>query len=193
MVQIEVIPTDELDDSSYVVHDGSAALVVDPQRDIDRVQALLAGKRLRLDLVLETHRHNDYVTGGAALAAAVGARYAVPVGEDIDVGDAKVGDGDGLTVGGLAVTPLATPGHTHGHLSYVVRGKDGSAAPAVFTALAGGRPRGRSRLLTSARSLQFEQVQLVRGPGHRYRSRTAGASRTWRRRLASQAHHEETA
>lgn len=133
MLYVEVIPTDELGDRSYVVHDGAAALVVDPQRDIDRVQSLLAAKDLRLELVLETHRHNDYVTGGSALAEAAGARYAVPAGEDIDVGDSKVGDGDELTVGGLAVTALATPGHTHGHLSYVVGEQDGSAASAVFT------------------------------------------------------------
>ena len=133
MVQVEVVATDELGDRSYVVHDGTVALVVDPQRDIDRVQSLLAEAGRRLELVLETHRHNDYVTGGYALAQVTGARYAVPAAEDIDVGDAKVADGDVLTVGELTVTALATPGHTHGHLSYVVRETGGSAPPAVFS------------------------------------------------------------
>ena len=133
MVQVEVVATDELGDRSYVVHDGTTALAVDPQRDIDRVQSLLTEAGLRLGLVLETHRHNDYVTGGYALAQVTGARYAVPAAEDIDVGDAKVADGDVLTVGGLTVTALATPGHTHGHLSYVVRETGGSAPPAVFS------------------------------------------------------------
>ena len=73
MVQVEVVATDELGDRSYVVHDGTVALVVDPQRDIDRVQSLLAEAGLRLELVLETHRHNDYVTGGYALAQVTGA------------------------------------------------------------------------------------------------------------------------
>lgn len=40
-MHIEVIATEELGDRSYVVHDGSAAVVVDPQRDLDRVEQLL--------------------------------------------------------------------------------------------------------------------------------------------------------
>jgi glyoxylase-like metal-dependent hydrolase (beta-lactamase superfamily II)/rhodanese-related sulfurtransferase len=133
MLKVEVIATDELGDRSYVVHDGQVALAVDPQRDIDRVQALLAEKDLRLELVLETHRHNDYVTGGFALAGETGARYAVPGGEDIDVGDQRLGDGDVLTVGDLMITAYATPGHTHGHLAYAVREADGSEPGALFS------------------------------------------------------------
>ena len=36
MVNVEVLATDELGDRSYVAHDGQAAVVIDPQRDIDR-------------------------------------------------------------------------------------------------------------------------------------------------------------
>lgn len=166
-MQVEAIPTDELGDRSYVVHDGVVALVVDPQRDIDRVQSLLADRDLRLELVLETHRHNDYVTGGYALAEATGARYAVPGGEDIDVGDTKVSDGDVLTVGGLIVSAVATPGHTHGHLSYLVREANGSAVPVVFS---GGSllfgSVGRTDLLGEAETEgltrdQFRSVRLL--------------------------------
>jgi hydroxyacylglutathione hydrolase len=74
VMQIEVLSTDELGDRSYLVHDGSVALVVDPQRDIDRVELLLADVGATLDLVLETHIHNDYVTGGYQLAQRARAR-----------------------------------------------------------------------------------------------------------------------
>ena len=67
-MQIEVLSTDELGDRSYLVHDGSVALFVDPQRDIDRVERLLTDVGATLDLVVETHIHNDYVTGGYQLA-----------------------------------------------------------------------------------------------------------------------------
>ena len=74
---ITVIPIDTptLGDRSYLAHDG-VALVVDPQRDIDRV---LARPRsgVRLTHVFETHIHNDYVTGGYALARRAGAAYLV--------------------------------------------------------------------------------------------------------------------
>ena len=43
MVTIVPIDTPTLGDRSYLAHDGQVALVVDPQRDIDRVLALAAG------------------------------------------------------------------------------------------------------------------------------------------------------
>ena len=64
------IDTPTLGDRSYLVHDGEVAFVVDPQRDIDRVLALLDEHGVRLTHVFETHIHNDYVTGGLALARA---------------------------------------------------------------------------------------------------------------------------
>jgi len=58
-LHIEVIATEELGDRSYVVHDGSAAVVVDPQRDLDRVEQLLEAAGVSVGLVAETHIHND--------------------------------------------------------------------------------------------------------------------------------------
>ena len=48
MLQVEVLETSELGDRSYVAHDGTVAMVVDPQRDIDRVEAVLAERGLTL-------------------------------------------------------------------------------------------------------------------------------------------------
>ena len=72
-VEVVAIDTAALGDRSYLVHDGSVALVVDPQRDIDRVLALAAARGVRITHVFETHLHNDYVTGGLALARLSGA------------------------------------------------------------------------------------------------------------------------
>ena len=74
---IRVIETPSLGDRSYLVHDGRVAFVVDPQRDIDRVLEVLEADGVRLTHVFETHIHNDYVTGGLALAEATGAAYLV--------------------------------------------------------------------------------------------------------------------
>ena len=77
-MSLTIVPveTPTLGDRSYLVHDGEVAFVVDPQRDIDRVTDLLAEHEVRLTHVFETHLHNDYVTGGFALAA--GDRSGVP-------------------------------------------------------------------------------------------------------------------
>ena len=77
MADIMTIKTPSLGDRSYLVTDGAVALVVDPQRDIDRVLALTASRGIAVTHVFETHIHNDYVTGGLALARATGAAYHV--------------------------------------------------------------------------------------------------------------------
>jgi hydroxyacylglutathione hydrolase len=116
-----VIDTPTLGDRSYLVHDGEVAFVVDPQRDIDRVLALLEEHGVRLTHVFETHIHNDYVTGGLALAQRTGAAYLVNGEDDVSFDRTPVADGQVVEVGGrMRVTALATPGHTFTHLSYAL-------------------------------------------------------------------------
>ena len=132
MVDILTIETPSLGDRSYLAHDGTAALVVDPQRDIDRVTSLADAAGVPITHVLETHIHNDYVSGGLALSRAVGARYLVNADDPVPFEREPVRDGDVLEVGkDLRVRVLATPGHTFTHLSYVL--ESGAAVTAVFT------------------------------------------------------------
>ncbi|RAU92804.1 MBL fold metallo-hydrolase [Mycobacterium colombiense] len=129
-MDVTIIETSGLGDRSYLISDGTVGVVVDPQRDIDRVLELTGD--LRITHVLETHIHNDYVTGGLALAEATGAQYVVPAGEDVDFDRHAVGDGDRIDTGGIHVEVLLTPGHTHHHVSYVLRDDSGEAV-GVFT------------------------------------------------------------
>ncbi len=133
MLEVEVIATEELGDRSYVAHDGVAAVVIDPQRDLDRVEAVLDEHGLTLFLVCETHRHNDYATGGFALAGKCGGQYVVPAGEDVVAEHRAVTDGEELAAGSLRVRAVGTPGHTDGHLSYVLDAPGSDEPPAVFT------------------------------------------------------------
>ena len=130
-----VIDTPGLGDRSYVVHDGEHALVVDPQRDIDRVEHLLAEHGLTVTHVAETHIHNDYVNGGFELARKHGATYLVPGDVELAYLDLPwvqaVHDGDTITVGSFEVAVLHTPGHTPHHVSYAAS-RDGHPG-AVFT------------------------------------------------------------
>ncbi len=108
--------------ASYLVHDGEVAFVVDPQRDIDRVLALLDEHGVRLTHVFESHIHNDYVTGGLALAERTGAAYLVNGADEVSFDRTPVRDGQVVEVGDrMRVTAVATPGHTYTHLSYILR------------------------------------------------------------------------
>jgi glyoxylase-like metal-dependent hydrolase (beta-lactamase superfamily II)/rhodanese-related sulfurtransferase len=125
MIEVLPIETPTLGDRSYLAHDGRAALVVDPQRDIDRIGDLAAQRGLRITHVAETHMHNDYVTGGLALARATGAAYLVNGADPAGFDRTAVQDGDRVPVGAtMSVRVLATPGHTFNHLSYVLESAD---------------------------------------------------------------------
>jgi hydroxyacylglutathione hydrolase len=130
-VQIHTIETTSLGDRSYLVTDGDVAAVIDPQRDIDRVVALLDDLGVELTDVFETHIHNDYVTGGLELSRRYGATYHVNADDPVTYDRNPVSEGDVVAVGAFEVKVIHTPGHTPTHLSFAVL-EDGREA-AVFT------------------------------------------------------------
>ena len=131
-VEVVAIDTPALGDRSYLAHDGAVALVIDPQRDIDRVLAVAAARGVRITHVFETHLHNDYVTGGLALALATGAAYHVNAADEVAFDRVPAADGDVVEVSPvMPLRVLATPGHTFTHLSYVLAAA--GHPPAAFT------------------------------------------------------------
>src|SRR5690242_774254 len=98
MTEIIAIDTPSLGDRSHLAHDGTVAVVIDPQRDIDRVLDLAAGASVTITHVFETHVHNDYVTGGLALAEATGAAYHVNAADNVMFRRVPVADGDSIEV-----------------------------------------------------------------------------------------------
>jgi glyoxylase-like metal-dependent hydrolase (beta-lactamase superfamily II) len=138
---LTIIPleTPSLGDRSYVVHDGELAFVVDPQRDIDRVLRVLEEHDVRLTDVFETHVHNDYVTGGHALARRTGAAYHVNVEDHVSFERTPIRDGETLELGDrMRITPLATPGHTFTHLSYALHEADAAGVDGSVAVFSGG-------------------------------------------------------
>lgn len=129
---VEVVATSSLGDRSYLAHDSRVAVVVDPQRDVDRVVELAGRLGVKITHVVETHLHNDYVSGGLALAKLTGAVYAVAAADDVAFERLPARDGDEIVLSErMRLTVLATPGHTFHHVSYVLHGSDGPAG--VFT------------------------------------------------------------
>jgi hydroxyacylglutathione hydrolase len=133
VIEIVTIETRSLGDRTYLATDGASALVIDPQRDIDRVLAVAVARGVAVTHVFETHIHNDYVSGGLALARRSGAAYHVNAADPVAFGRTGIGDGDVIAVGpSMRVRVIATPGHTFTHLAYVLEDAAGEVA-AVFT------------------------------------------------------------
>lgn len=126
------LDTPTLGDRSYIAHDGKTAVVIDPQRDIDRVQNLLSGEGVALGAVVETHMHNDYVSGGLVLAREYGVPYIVSEQDPVDFDHLSVIDQQIIPVGSFAIQALHTPGHTFTHMSYALL-NSGQNAEGVFT------------------------------------------------------------
>ncbi|GHE38950.1 DUF1416 domain-containing protein [Streptomyces lavendulocolor] len=123
-LEVIQIATLSLGNRSYLITDGSAAVAVDPQRDLERITTVLQDRGLRLATVVETHLHNDYVTGGLELARRFDAAYAVPVGPELGFDATRVGEGDQLAAGDLRIQVIATPGHTDHHVAYAFAHSD---------------------------------------------------------------------
>lgn len=146
-LSLHTVATPSLGDRSYLaIHDGWA-VAVDVQRDLDRVENLLSEHGARLGAVLETHIHNDYLTGGLALARRLGAQYVVPAGPRLGYSAERVCDGATVQVGAMRIRAIDAPGHTDAHAAYSLHVQDGEAEVA-FTGgslLIGGT--GRTDLL----------------------------------------------
>ena len=67
-MEIISIRTPSLGDATYIAIHGDNAVIIDPQRDIGRFTDVLDDRGLTLTHVLETHMHNDYISGGRDLA-----------------------------------------------------------------------------------------------------------------------------
>lgn len=158
MVDVAVVQTSELGDRSYIAHDGHVAIVVDPQRDLDRLQTVLHERGLRCAMVLETHIHNDYVSGGLQLARQHDAPYVVNAADEVAFARHGVADGDELSVGGMRVRVVATPGHTDTHLAFVISGGPGPAAVFTGGCLLYGSV-GRTDLVDPARTEELTRAQ----------------------------------
>jgi len=132
-MDVEVFVTAGLGDTSYLVVSGDEALVVDPQRDAWRFQRAAEARGARIRAVLETHVHNDYVSGAHEIRAATGAQIVAPAKGGYEFPHRGVDEGDELALGDLRLVAMATPGHTYEHTSWLAHEGDATEPAAVFT------------------------------------------------------------
>lgn len=164
--------TEAIGDASYLVGDDSARVcaVVDPQVDIDRYLDAAREQGLAIRYVIQTHTHEDFVSGATALAArAPGAEVCVSGHAEDSYGFAHraLRDGDRLDLGAVRLQVRHTPGHTPEHIALLVS-KTSEEQP--FAVLSGGAllvgTAGRTDLLGPERAgelthRQFETLHHV--------------------------------
>ncbi|MFE0193376.1 rhodanese-like domain-containing protein [Streptomyces sp. NPDC058989] len=122
---------DCLSQASYLIGDRTTgrAVLVDPRRDIDDYLHDAEAAGLRIELVIETHIHADFLSGHLEIARATGA--AIAFGEAAETGFPirRLRDGERIRLGagegegsaeGVTLTVLATPGHTMESICLVV-------------------------------------------------------------------------
>jgi hydroxyacylglutathione hydrolase len=141
-VFLRMVYDEKLAEAAYLIgcQRTGEAIVVDPERDVDRYEKLAAANGLRIVAVAETHIHADFVSGGRELAEKGATVYVS------DEGDADwkyqwldkkslggsyrhrlLKDGDTFMIGNIEFKAIHTPGHTPEHLSFMVTDRGGGA------------------------------------------------------------------
>ncbi|MFT4884020.1 MAG: glyoxylase-like metal-dependent hydrolase (beta-lactamase superfamily II) [Natronomonas sp.] len=108
--------------SHVLVSDGEAA-VFDPSHYLEQYDAVLDEYDAELVGVFDTHAHADHVSGGAELADRHDVPYYLHPKDALAIEATPIEDGQVLTVGGLDVEVIHTPGHSEGSVSFDIEGE----------------------------------------------------------------------
>ena len=123
-----------LSHASYMLGSEGVAVVVDPQRDVSLYMDEAAAQGLKIEHVIETHLHADFVSGHRELAERTGAKIHLGARAGATFLHAGVHDGDEIRFGRVVLRFLETPGHTIESVSIAVTDLDRRATPyAVLT------------------------------------------------------------
>ncbi|SOD66763.1 Glyoxylase, beta-lactamase superfamily II [Streptomyces sp. 1222.2] len=110
----------DVDNNVWIVGDDSEAVVIDAAHDADAIAEALGGRTLRA--IVCTHAHDDHIDAAPALAERTGAPILLHP-DDLPLWkqthpdrapDGELADGQVLTVAGVELTVLHTPGHAPG-------------------------------------------------------------------------------
>ena len=144
---LRMLYDDRLAQAAYLIgcQKSGEAIVIDPERDVDRYIALAAENGLRIVAAAETHIHADFLSGSRELAEQTGCRVYLPGqgGPDWSYGwiNSKqdggryeatlLSDNDTFKVGNIEFRAVHTPGHTPEHVMYVVTDLGGGATEPI--------------------------------------------------------------
>lgn len=123
-----------LSHASYMIGSEGIACVVDPQRDVALYIDTAREHGLKIEHIIETHLHADFVSGHSELAALTGAKIYLGAKAGATFPHVDVHDGLEIKFGRIVLKFLETPGHTIESLSVTITDLDRGPAPyAVLT------------------------------------------------------------
>jgi glyoxylase-like metal-dependent hydrolase (beta-lactamase superfamily II)/rhodanese-related sulfurtransferase len=164
-VDVVVFLTPGLGNASYLIGSEREAVLVDPQRDVERFLTAADDRDWRISAVIDTHVHNDYLSGALEVRARTGAELVLPARGGYAFPHRRADEGDTVEFGDLRAVARSTPGHTPEHLSWEVHEGDAGPPAAILTGgslLAGSV--GRTDLLGPDRTpeLTADQYRTIR-------------------------------
>lgn len=114
----------------YIIEFNESLVAIDPPRDAWKVLNYSSFSSKPISHILETHIHNDYLTGAFEILNIHNSIHVVP--EPLKTSNFELADSNfAINVEGYTITSLPTPGHTFTHVSYLLQ-KEGKAL-AVFS------------------------------------------------------------
>jgi hydroxyacylglutathione hydrolase len=121
--------------ASYIVGDetSGAAVVVDPQRDVDQYVRFAAEHSLRIEHVVLTHFHADFIAGHLELRDLTGAAIYLGRAASAEYPFIPLGDHDGIDLGAVRLEALETPGHTPESICLVIYEHPSNVPAGVLT------------------------------------------------------------
>ena len=123
-----------LSHASYMLGSEGVACVVDPQRDVSLYIDEARAQGLKIEHVIETHLHADFVSGHRELAARTGAKIYLGAAAGATFPHVDARDGDEIHFGRVILRFLETPGHTMESVSIAIVDRDRGEKPwAVLT------------------------------------------------------------
>ena len=129
---------ESLGHASYLLGDEASGrgLVLDARRDVEVYFEAARERGLRLVHAIDTHGHNDYLSGIIELTERGGVQPLGFVEADLGYEHRAVKDGEVLELGDVGIEVMHTPGHTPEHVSLLVYERGAGTEPALL--LSGG-------------------------------------------------------
>ncbi|NOX38830.1 MAG: MBL fold metallo-hydrolase [Calditrichaeota bacterium] len=158
---VQQFSIDTLGCQSYLVGCPSAgvAMVVDPDRDVEKYLDAARTHGLRITHIVETHLHADHVSGNTDLARRTGATIYLHEEANARFPHQPLKDGEVLRLGNVSVQVLHTPGHTPESITLVIHDLSRSDQP--WLALTGDLlfvgDAGRPDLVNSQDAVRFAE------------------------------------
>ncbi len=130
---VENVRIESLSNNSYVVgsEQSGRCVVIDPVRDIDHYTTIASSHGVRITYALETHIHNDFLSGARELSSQTGCQIGASASGGLLFPSLRLQEGDEIDLGEFKIQVMHTPGHTPESISFLV--EENGSPIAIFT------------------------------------------------------------